>query len=142
LSYTYDPIGNITQIQDSSQQTIYFGNQAVTPDNTYVYDAASMALPPKTWSASSKKPMPSRWTFNEANLLERVDVKLRGAQAPSPFEPRNGRLALNPKKSSLTRNRRPACRSASAWPWLSGPMGNTILFIQVPSRSLRPCAKD
>lgn len=39
LSYTYDPAGNITQIQDSAQQTIYFHNQVVTPSNDYVYDA-------------------------------------------------------------------------------------------------------
>src|SRR5262245_30559157 len=32
--------------------------------------------------------------------------------------------SLNPKKSSWTRKRRPACRSTSAWPWLSVPMGN------------------
>jgi RHS repeat-associated protein len=39
LSYTYDPAGNITQIKDSAQQTIYFNNQVVTPSNDYVYDA-------------------------------------------------------------------------------------------------------
>ena len=39
LSYTYDPVGNITQIRDQSRQTIYFNNQAVTPDNDYTYDA-------------------------------------------------------------------------------------------------------
>jgi RHS repeat-associated protein len=39
LSYTYDPIGNITHIQDSAQQTIYFNNDVVTPDNDYTYDA-------------------------------------------------------------------------------------------------------
>jgi RHS repeat-associated protein len=39
LSYSYDPAGNITQIRDRAQQTIYFSNQAVTPDNDYTYDA-------------------------------------------------------------------------------------------------------
>ena len=39
LSYTYDPVGNITRIRDDAQQTIYFNNQVVTPDNDYVYDA-------------------------------------------------------------------------------------------------------
>jgi RHS repeat-associated protein len=38
LRYAYDPIGNITQIRDGAQQTIYFSNQVVTPDNAYVYD--------------------------------------------------------------------------------------------------------
>ena len=39
LNYTYDPVGNITQIHDGAQQTIYFKNQVVTPDNDYTYDA-------------------------------------------------------------------------------------------------------
>jgi RHS repeat-associated protein len=39
LSYTYDPVGNITAIHDAAQQTIYFSNQAATPDNDYTYDA-------------------------------------------------------------------------------------------------------
>jgi RHS repeat-associated protein len=39
LSYTYDPVGNITHIQDDAQQTIYFRNQRVEPSNDYVYDA-------------------------------------------------------------------------------------------------------
>jgi RHS repeat-associated protein len=39
LSYTYDPAGNITRIQDDAQQTIYFNNQVATPSNDYTYDA-------------------------------------------------------------------------------------------------------
>ena len=39
LSYFYDPIGNITHIQDSAQETVFFANQIVSPDNDYVYDA-------------------------------------------------------------------------------------------------------
>jgi RHS repeat-associated protein len=39
LSYTYDPAGNITHIQDDAQQIIYFNNQVVEPHNDYAYDA-------------------------------------------------------------------------------------------------------
>ncbi|HKX27954.1 MAG TPA: SpvB/TcaC N-terminal domain-containing protein [Blastocatellia bacterium] len=39
LSYTYDPTGNITQIADGAQQTIFFNNQVVSPSNDYTYDA-------------------------------------------------------------------------------------------------------
>ena len=39
LSYTYDPVGNITQINDAAQQTIYFNNQVVPPSADYTYDA-------------------------------------------------------------------------------------------------------
>jgi RHS repeat-associated protein len=39
LSYTYDPVGNITHIADAAQQTIFFNNQVVDPSSDYVYDA-------------------------------------------------------------------------------------------------------
>ncbi|HEB92097.1 MAG TPA: toxin [Gammaproteobacteria bacterium] len=39
LSYTYDPIGNITHIQDETQQTSYFNNTVVEPHADYSYDA-------------------------------------------------------------------------------------------------------
>jgi RHS repeat-associated protein len=39
LFYTYDPIGNITAIEDRAQQTIYFNNQVVTASAAYDYDA-------------------------------------------------------------------------------------------------------
>lgn len=39
LFYTYDPCGNITHIHDDAQQTIFFNNQVVPPDNDYTYDA-------------------------------------------------------------------------------------------------------
>ena len=39
LHYTYDPAGNITHIRDAAQQTIFFRNRRVDPDNDYTYDA-------------------------------------------------------------------------------------------------------
>jgi RHS repeat-associated protein len=39
LSYAYDPVGNITHIEDDAQQSIYFRNQRVEPSNDYLYDA-------------------------------------------------------------------------------------------------------
>ena len=39
LSYTYDPIGNITIISDDAQQTIYFKGAVIRPDADYTYDA-------------------------------------------------------------------------------------------------------
>lgn len=39
LNYTYDPVGNITEIRDSAQQTIYFNNAVVEPHKKYRYDA-------------------------------------------------------------------------------------------------------
>jgi RHS repeat-associated protein len=39
LSYTYDPVGNITTIQDAAQQRIYFNGEVVSPSTQYQYDA-------------------------------------------------------------------------------------------------------
>jgi RHS repeat-associated protein len=39
LSYTYDPVGNITAILDAAQQTVFFNNSAIEPSNAYAYDA-------------------------------------------------------------------------------------------------------
>src|SRR5262245_32351944 len=39
LSYTYDPVGNISRIRDDAQQTIYFRNRRVEPTTEYTYDA-------------------------------------------------------------------------------------------------------
>jgi RHS repeat-associated protein len=39
LNYTYDPVGNITQIIDHAQQTNFFNNAAVDPSSNYTYDA-------------------------------------------------------------------------------------------------------
>jgi RHS repeat-associated protein len=39
LAYTYDPVGNITHIEDDAQQTIFFRNTRVEPSNDYIYDA-------------------------------------------------------------------------------------------------------
>jgi RHS repeat-associated protein len=39
LTYTYDPIGNITSIEDNAQQTVCFNNAVVSPTARYSYDA-------------------------------------------------------------------------------------------------------
>ena len=41
LSYSYDPVGNITHIQDDAdmQNAVFFRNQRIEPSNDYTYDA-------------------------------------------------------------------------------------------------------
>jgi RHS repeat-associated protein len=39
LSYTYDPVGNITDISDAAQQPVFFNNALVAASNAYFYDA-------------------------------------------------------------------------------------------------------
>ena len=38
LFYHYDPVGNITDLRDDAQATIFYGNQAVEPHGSYTYD--------------------------------------------------------------------------------------------------------
>lgn len=38
LKYYYDPVGNITDMQDDAQQTIFFANTMVEPHSSYTYD--------------------------------------------------------------------------------------------------------
>jgi RHS repeat-associated protein len=74
LSYTYDPVGNITAIQDAAKQTIYFDNQPVTANAAYVYDAlyrligatgrehsGQLAQPQTTWEDTPRmnQPLPT-----------------------------------------------------------------------------------
>jgi RHS repeat-associated protein len=76
LSYTYDPVGNITHIADASQQTVFFQNQIVDANNDYIYDAiyrliqaqgresiGLAAQPQTTWDDSPRmnqpQPLPS-----------------------------------------------------------------------------------
>lgn len=39
LHYTYDPVGNITTIEDLSQAVTFFSNSRIEPKNEYTYDA-------------------------------------------------------------------------------------------------------
>ena len=39
IHYTYDPVRNISHIEDKAQQTIFFRNQRVDPSNEFTYDA-------------------------------------------------------------------------------------------------------
>ena len=39
IHYQYDPVGNITETKDDAQQTVYFDNAVVQPQQKYTYDA-------------------------------------------------------------------------------------------------------
>jgi RHS repeat-associated protein len=47
LAYTYDPVGNVTEIGDSAQQQVFFNNLLVLPQNDYLYDAVYRLLAAK-----------------------------------------------------------------------------------------------
>jgi RHS repeat-associated protein len=71
LTYTYDPVGNVSQIGDAAQQTIYYNNQVVDPGTAYVYDAiyrlvnakgrehiGQVTQPQSTWDDSPRMNQP------------------------------------------------------------------------------------
>jgi hypothetical protein len=39
LTYVFDPVGNITSVEDDAQQTIYFSNKRIEPSSEFTYDA-------------------------------------------------------------------------------------------------------
>ena len=38
LDYTYDPVGNVTRVEDRARPTVFFGNCETRPVNQYTYD--------------------------------------------------------------------------------------------------------
>ncbi|MCP9470217.1 MAG: FG-GAP-like repeat-containing protein [Nitrospira sp.] len=63
LSYTYDPAGNITEIRDDVQQTIYFNNAVVEPHAAYTYDAIYRLIEAtgREHIGQSSLPVPASW---------------------------------------------------------------------------------
>ncbi len=39
LSYTYDPVGNITKLRDDAFKTVFNANEIIEPESNYTYDA-------------------------------------------------------------------------------------------------------
>lgn len=68
LRYTYDPVGNVTQVADRAQQTLFFRNRRVDPDVSYTYDAV--------------------YRLVEATGREHLGQVAAGLRAPTP--PRDG----------------------------------------------------
>lgn len=70
LYYTYDPVGNITEIEDDAYEPVFFQNQPVRPKSTYTYDALYRLVLAKgrenhtfNNAPTAKEPNPIRTTF-------------------------------------------------------------------------------
>ena len=73
LNYTYDPIGNITQIRDAAQQTIYFNNQIVSPQNDFIYDAIYRIVSATGREHIGQNAPVSEFDANRTNLAHPAD---------------------------------------------------------------------
>lgn len=58
ISYTYDPVGNITQIEDKAQQVHFFNNAVVLPVNQYTYDAVYRLIQANGREHTGSQPQP------------------------------------------------------------------------------------
>ncbi|MGO7121514.1 SpvB/TcaC N-terminal domain-containing protein [Rhizobium johnstonii] len=69
LDYVYDPVGNITGIQDSAQQTEFFKGQVVKPDAGYVYDALYRLIEASGREHSGQNLPPNAWDVHRAGTF-------------------------------------------------------------------------
>jgi RHS repeat-associated protein len=101
LHFTYDPVGNVTHIQDDAQDTIWFANQQVEPSNAYIYDAlyrlieatgrenaAAVGAPPhveESWSTASFPSPDSTRNYTQRFRYDAVGNITRARHIASTF---------------------------------------------------------
>lgn len=85
LRYAYDPIGNVTHIQDDAQQTVYFRNGRVEPSCDYTYDAVYRLLEGTGREHLGQGGFPIPNSYNDAG-----SVNLLSADAAGHFAPNDG----------------------------------------------------
>nr|WP_281720112.1 SpvB/TcaC N-terminal domain-containing protein [Nitrosomonas nitrosa] len=83
LHYTYDPAGNITNIRDDAQQTIYFKNKRVEPSNDYIYDALYRLIQATGREHLGQGGAPIAHSHNDAGRVSIVSADAAGRFAPN-----------------------------------------------------------
>jgi insecticidal toxin complex protein TccC len=53
LNYTYDPVGNVTSLEDKTQAVSCFNNQRIDPVSWYRYDSLYQLIETKGWEVSN-----------------------------------------------------------------------------------------
>jgi RHS repeat-associated protein len=91
LTYTHDPVGNVTRVADAAQSTVFFANQLVAPTGDYTYDTiyrltraagrehiGQSASAPATWDDGDRRAVPlptdpqAMRNYTEAYTYDRV----------------------------------------------------------------------
>ena len=78
LNYTYDPIGNIIQIEDKAIPTIFYNNQQVEGKSQYTYDALYRLIEASGREQSTNPPIfgsDDNWNDNQYLLSYPTDSK-------------------------------------------------------------------
>jgi RHS repeat-associated protein len=71
LHYTFDPVGNITQVHDEAKHPVYFRNSEVQPCSEYTYDALYRLVEAtgREHLGQQKEPLPPRGRGNHVHRL-------------------------------------------------------------------------
>ena len=69
LTYTFDPVGNITEFVDDAQQTHFFRNEVVKPQSRFQYDAIYQLIQATGRELASINGMP---TNNDLEVIENL----------------------------------------------------------------------
>jgi len=73
LTYTFDPVGNISYILDEAQQTLFFNNSVVTPSGDYTYDAIYRLINATGREHIGQNQPPSAYDASRINLPQPGD---------------------------------------------------------------------
>lgn len=74
LNYSYDAAGNITEIRDDAQQTIYFRNSVVEPKFEYIYDALYRLVEAKGREHATHNIQQDNANFNNSIIIPSGDA--------------------------------------------------------------------
>ena len=71
--YTYDPVGNITHIEDKNIPVVFFDNQKITGVSTYTYDALYRLVEATGRENNTLLPFDSRDNWNDAAFMQQLN---------------------------------------------------------------------
>jgi RHS repeat-associated protein len=99
LGYTYDPVGNVCEVSDAAQQTVFFDNAMVPPDQRFTYDAIYrlMGAGGREHVGQGANPLPNEYDWADGlrvNLPQPGDGQALRAYQESYTYDAAGNLAL------------------------------------------------
>ena len=122
LRYTYDPVGNIVEIRDDAQQTVYYDNTVVSPDQKFEYDPLY-----RLTSATGRE---------HTSLGQMNDSEMTPSAQPHPDDPAAMRLYTETYEYDEVGNILKMVHSATGGNWTRGyhydDKGNRLLKTSLP----------
>lgn len=84
LYYTFDPVGNITELEDRAIPTVFFGNHKIEPRSRYTYDALYRLIQAegKEHIAQTQHGLQDNW--NDQAFLKQYGPETRWPGVPTP----------------------------------------------------------